>query len=57
MTKIIYTHEKVSTVLGFVKSQDWLQAQADAALASGNKVVRVFSGEGKGRVLQEVIVC
>lgn len=56
MAKTVYKHSRLIHSLGFVKSQNWMMAQANRAIANGIKVTRVWTGNGKGRVLAEVII-
>ena len=56
MTKAIYTRTQLEPEMGAVKTQNFMMAQAMHAYNSGKRVCRVFSGEGKRRMLEEVIV-
>lgn len=56
MTKAIYTRTKLEPEMGAVKTQNFMMAQAMQAYNNGKRVCRVFSGEGKRRTLEEVIV-
>lgn len=56
MTKAIYTRAQLEPEMGAVKAQNFMMAQAMVAYSNGNRVCRVFSGEGKQRVLEQVIV-
>lgn len=42
--------------MGAVKAQNFMMAQAMQAYSNGKRVCRVFSGEGKQRTLEQVIV-
>ena len=59
MSKTIYKRTILEPELGFVKTQNFLAQQANRGIESGkrtSRVVRVWSGEGKRKVLEEVIV-
>lgn len=56
MEKTIYRREKLEPELGQVGAQNFMMAQAMHAYSNGKRVCRVFSGEGKQRVLESVIV-
>lgn len=56
MEKTIYRREKLEPELGHVGAQDFMAAQAMHAYSNGKRVCRVFSGEGKQRTLEQVIV-
>ncbi|QAX91961.1 hypothetical protein [Klebsiella phage YX3973] len=56
MAKTIYRREKLESELGHVGAQNFMMAQAMHAYSNGKRVCRVFSGEGKQRVLEQVIV-
>lgn len=56
MTKAIYTRTQLEPEMGAVKAQNFMMAQAMHAYSNGKRVCRVFSGEGKHRVLEQVIV-
>lgn len=56
MTKAIYTRTQLEPEMGVVKAQNFMTAQAMHAYSNGKRVCRVFSGEGKQRVLEQVIV-
>lgn len=59
MAKTIYRREKLEPELGYVGAQNFLMQQAKRGIDSPlrtSRVVRVWSGEGKRKVLDEVIV-
>lgn len=56
MTKAIYTRTQLEPEMGAVKTQNFMMAQAMQAYSNGKRVCRVFSGEGKKRVLEQVIM-
>lgn len=56
MTKAIYKRTQLEPEMGAVKAQNFMMAQAMHAYSNGKRVCRVFSGEGKQRVLEQVIV-
>lgn len=56
MAKTIYRREKLESELGHVGAQNFMAAQAMHSYSNGKRVCRVFSGEGKQRVLEQVIV-
>lgn len=56
MAKAIYKRSIIEKETGFVKTQDFLAAQANRAYENGMKVVRVWSGSGKSKVLDEVVL-
>lgn len=56
MTKAIYTRTHLEPEFGAVKTQNFMMAQAMQAYNNGKRVCRVFSCEGKQRVLETVIV-
>ncbi len=59
MPKSIYLRTKLEADMGVVGAQDFLNAQANRGINEPyrvKRVVRVFNGEGKRRMLQEVIV-
>jgi hypothetical protein len=56
MTKAIYTRTQLEPEMGAVKAQNFMMAQAMNAYSNGKRVCRVFIGEGKQRVLEQVIV-
>lgn len=56
MTKAIYTRTQLEPEMGAVKAQDFMMAQAMHSYSNGKRVCRVFSGEGKQRVLESVII-
>ena len=54
--RVVYTRTQLEPEMGAVKAQDFMAAQAMHAYSNGKRVCRVFSGEGKHRVLEQVIV-
>jgi hypothetical protein len=56
MAKTIYRREKLESELGHVGAQNFMMAQAMHAYSNGKRVCRVFSGEGKHRTLEQVVV-
>ena len=61
MAKTIYRREKLESELGHVGTQNFMSKQARNAMESirvnsVNRVVRVFNGEGKRRVMDELII-
>lgn len=59
MPKSIYLRTKLEADMGIVGAQDFLNAQANRGMNEPyrvKRVVRVFNGEGKQRVLEQVIV-
>ena len=56
MEKTIYRREKLEPELGQVGAQNFMMSQAMHAYSNGKRVCRVFSGEGKQRTLEKVIV-
>ena len=59
MAKSIYKREKLEPEYGIVGAQNFMMAQANRGINEPyrvKRVVRVFNGEGKRRMLQEVIV-
>lgn len=59
MAKTIYKREKLEPEYGVVGAQNFMMAQANRGINEPcrvKRVVRVFNGEGKRRMLQEVIV-
>lgn len=58
MAKTIYRRKKLEQELGHVGAQNFMSKQARNAMESirVNRVVRVFNGEGKRRILAEVVV-
>lgn len=58
MAKTIYRREKLEQELGHVGAQNYMSKQARNAMESirVNRVVRVFNGEGKRRVMDELII-
>lgn len=56
MAKVAYTHKRLTCSLGELGSQNWMMAQVKKAIFEGKKVVRVWNGVGKSRVLAEVII-
>lgn len=56
MAKTIYRREKLESELGHVGAQNFMAAQAMQAYSNGKRVCRVFSGEGKQRRIEQVIV-
>lgn len=56
MAKTIYRREKLESELGHVGAQNFMMAQAMHAYSNGKRVCLVFSGEGKHRTLEQVVV-
>lgn len=58
MAKTIYRRDKLEQELGPVGAQNFMSKQARNAMESirVNRVVRVFNGEGKRRVMDELII-
>lgn len=58
MAKTIYRRERLEQELGHVVAQNFMSKQARSAMESVrvNRVVRVFNGEGKCRVMDELII-
>lgn len=56
MAKTIYRREKLESELGHVGAQNFMMSQAMHAYSNGKRVCRVFSGEGKHRTLEQVVV-
>lgn len=56
MAKTIYRREKLESELGHVGARNFMAAQAMQAYSNGKRVCRVFSGEGKQRRIEQVIV-
>lgn len=56
MSKVIYKRTTMERELGFVAAQNFLLAQANQAYANGFRVVRVWSGSGKSKTLDEVVL-
>lgn len=58
MAKTIYRREKLEQELGHVGAQNFMSKQARNAMESirVNRVVRVFNGEGKRIVMDELII-
>ena len=56
MTKAIYILTHLEPEMGAVKARNFMMAQAIHAYSNGKRVCRVFSGEGKQRTLEQVIV-
>lgn len=59
MPKSIYLRTKLESEMGVVGAQDFLNAQANRGINEPyrvKRVVRVFSGEGKRRTIEQVIV-
>lgn len=59
MAKTIYKRENLEPEYGVVGAQNFMMAQANRGINEPycvKRVVRVFNGEGKRRMLQEVIV-
>lgn len=54
--RVVYKRTHLEPEFGAVKTQNFMMAQAMHAYNSGKRVCRVFSGEGKRRTLEEVIV-
>lgn len=58
MSKVTYRRKTLEPELGFVGAQNFMSKQARNAMESirVNRVVRVFNGEGKRRVMDELII-
>ena len=59
MAKTIYRRKTLEPELGYVGAQNFLMKQAKRGIDSPlrtSRVVRVWSGEGKRKYLEEVIV-
>lgn len=59
MTKAIYTRTQLEPEMGAVKAQNFMMQQAKRGIESPlrtSRVVRVWSGEGKSKVLESVVV-
>ena len=59
MAKTIYRRKTLEPELGFVGTQNFLMQQAKRGIDSPlrtSRVVRVWSGEGKRKVLESVVV-
>lgn len=58
MAKTIYRRENLEQELGHVGAQNFMSKQARHAMESVrvNRVVRVFNGEGKRIVMDELII-
>lgn len=59
MSKTVYRRKTLEPELGFVGTQNFLMQQAKRGIDSPlrtSRVVMVWSGEGKRKVLDEVIV-
>lgn len=54
--RVVYKRTHLEPEFGAVKAQNFMMAQAMHAHSNGKRVCRVFSGEGKRRTLEEVIV-
>lgn len=54
--RVVYKRTHLEPEFGAVKTQNFMMAQAMQAYNNGKRVCRVFSGEGKRRTLEEVIV-
>ncbi|MEJ8687630.1 hypothetical protein S13e_00032 [Klebsiella phage VLCpiS13e] len=54
--RVVYKRTHLEPEFGAVKAQNFMMAQAMHAYSNGKRVCRVFSGEGKQRVLEQVIV-
>nr|DAE85918.1 MAG TPA: hypothetical protein [Caudoviricetes sp.] len=54
--RVVYKRTQLEPEMGAVKAQNFMTAQAMHAYSNGKRVCRVFSGEGKQRVLEQVIV-
>lgn len=54
--RVVYKRTHLEPEFGAVKTQNFMIAQAMHAYSNGKRVCRVFSGEGKQRVLEQVIV-
>ncbi len=59
MPKSIYLRKNLEAEFGVVGAQDFLNAQANRGVSEPyrvKRVVRIWNGEGKQRVLEQVIV-
>ena len=59
MAKTIYRRKTLEPELGYVGTQNFLMQQAKRGIDSPlrtSRVVRVWSGEGKRKVLESVVV-
>lgn len=59
MAKTIYRRKTLEPELGYVGAQNFLMQQAKRGIDSPlrtSRVVRVWSGEGKRKILDEVII-
>ena len=59
MSKTVYRRKTLEPQLGYVATQNFIMQQAKRGIDSPlrtSRVVRVWSGEGKRKVLEEVIV-
>lgn len=54
--RVVYKRTHLEPEFGAVKTQNFMMAQAMHAYSNGKRVCRVFSGEGKQRTLEQVIV-
>lgn len=54
--RVVYKRTNLEPEFGTVKTQNFMMAQAMHAYNAGKRVCRVFSGEGKRRILEMVIV-
>lgn len=54
--RVVYKRTHLEPEFGAVKAQNFMMAQAMHAYSNGKRVCRVFSGEGKHRVIEQVIV-
>ena len=54
--RAVYKRTNLEPEFGAVKTQNFMAAQAMHAYSNGKRVCRVFSGEGKRRTLEMVIV-
>ena len=59
MPKSIYLRKNLEPEFGIVGAQNFMQAQANRGISEPyrvKRVVRIWNGEGKQRVLESVIV-
>lgn len=58
MSKTVYRRKTLEPELGYVGTQNFLMHQAKRASESLSvkRIVRVFYGEGKQRVIDEVVI-
>ena len=59
MSKTVYRRKTLEPQLGYVATQNFMMQQAKRGIESPlstSRVVRVWSGEGKRKILDEVII-